>query len=463
MSDHFDIVIIGSGPAGMAAAQVATAHGATTLVLDEQRTPGGQIYRSVEAGGADNRPELGKSYHAGLGLAQAFRKCGTRYIAQASVWQLSRNREVGYSKDGAAQIITGGQVILATGAQERPFPVPGWTQAGVMTAGAAQILLKESRIGIENAVFAGTGPLFYLVAHQYLQAGIPIKGLIDLTPRRNYLRALRHLPSALPSLSKLADGWRWKRRLASSGIPFVTGADDLRITGDGHVTGVEYHRDGGWSRLDCTNVLLHQGVVPNVNISMAAGCDSRWDEAQACWTITVDDWFQSSLPGIAVAGDGASIGGAVAAEQSGHIAALGALERLGKIDSASRDRHARPHRAVLRAELRLRPFLNTLFRPADAFRIPQQDETVVCRCEEVTAGAVREAIEIGCAGPNQLKSFSRCGMGPCQGRFCGLTVSELIADVTGEPVQKVGYYRLRPPVKPLRLEELAALNSPQEN
>ena len=463
MSDDLELIVIGAGPAGMAASQVAAEHGAKTLILDEQRSPGGQLYKAIEAMEGRQRPELGETYRNGLPLARAFRDSEVQYIPEASVWQLSRDREVGYSKDGTARIVSAKQIILATGAQERPFPIPGWTLKGVMTVGAAQILLKESAIGIGNAVFAGTGPLLYLAVHQYMAAGIPIKAVIDLTPRGNYLRALPHLPKALSGLAKILEGWQWTRDIAASGIPFIKGVGDLRVTGDDAVTGIEYRRGGTWKRLDCEHVLLHQGVVPNVNISLAAGCDSHWDPLQACWAIAVDEWFQSSIPGIAVAGDGASIGGGAAAEERGRIAALGALARLGRIGAGERDRLARAHQAILRSEMRVRPFLDTLFRPADLFRVPRGSETVVCRCEEITLGQIREAVDIGCVGPNQLKSYTRCGMGPCQGRFCGLTVSELIADILDRPVAEIGYYRLRPPVKPLLLGELANLTNRSES
>ena len=104
-----------------------------------------------------------------------------------------------------------------------------------------------------------------------------------------------------------------------------------------------------------------------------------------------------------------------------------------------------------------RAFLDTLYQPASQFRLPADDSTIVCRCEEVTAGQVRDTVKLGCEGPNQMKSFLRCGMGPCQGRLCGLTVTELIAAARGVPPGDVGYYRLRPPVKPIALAELANL------
>ncbi|MCP3667378.1 MAG: FAD-dependent oxidoreductase [Gammaproteobacteria bacterium] len=460
MKTSYDIIIVGAGPAGMAAAQTASKHGARVLVLDEQRTPGGQLYRAIESTKEADRPELGESYFEGASLARKFRESQVDYISSANVWQVSSEHEVGYSVNGRASVVTAPEIIVASGAQERPFPIPGWTLNGVMTVGAAQILLKESSIAIENAVFAGTGPLLYLVVHQYMEAGIPIRAVLDTTPRENYWKALPHMPGALRMVAKLFEGWRWKRQISASSVPLIENVTNLRIAGKTEVSGIEYYRQGRWETLDTEQVLLHQGVVPNVNLSLAAGCEKRWSPLQSCWHVWTDDWFQSSIEGISVPGDGAAIGGGIAAQHSGRIAALGALKRLDMIQEQQRDAEALPERKALAGELGIRPFLDTLFKPADQFRIPKQEETVVCRCEEITVRQVCEAFDVGCAGPNQLKSFSRCGMGPCQGRFCGLTVSEMIAHWSGMPVEKVGYYRLRPPVKPLLLQELANLKEP---
>ncbi len=467
MTDTYDIIIVGAGPAGMAAATQASKYSDSILMLDEQTAPGGQIYRAIEAMKNRNRVELGDSYHSGLALAEKFRGRSKteniKYIPKASVWKVSNNNEVGFSAKGIAQTVYGKEIIIATGALERPFPVPGWTLQGVMTIGAAQILLKESELAIEDAIFSGCGPLFYLVIYQYLTAGIPIKAVIDLTPKINYLKALPHLPNALPALPKIFEGWQWKRRIIQSKVPFITGATELEILGKTSVTGIKYKNNSTWKELQAKNILLHQGVVPNINISLAAGCDSNWNSRQACWNITVDNWFQSSIKGIRVAGDGTSIGGAKAAEQRGHIAALGALTQLKKITPKERDISATPHRSVLKSEMRSRAFLDALFKPAENFRIPKHDKTIICRCEELTAGEIREVVKTGFDEPNKLKSFNRCGMGPCQGRFCGLTVSELISNTLKKPVNDIGYYRLRPPIKPLFLHELANLHKASED
>ena len=163
------------------------------------------------------------------------------------------------------------------------------------------------------------------------------------------------------------------------------------------------------------------------------------------------------MPGVAIAGDGVAINGARAAECLGRIAGYGTLHRCGRIDARERNWLTSPHRQILAKERRVRPFLDAMFRPSRQFRIPADDTTIVCRCEEVSAARVRESVALGCLGPNQLKGFSRCGMGPCQGRFCALTICEMIAQQRGVSVAEVGALRLRPPVKPLMLGELAAL------
>ena len=140
------------------------------------------------------------------------------------------------------------------------------------------------------------------------------------------------------------------------------------------------------------------------------------------------------------------------------LTALGAVSRLGRLDTSERDHRAATIRQELRRETRVSgPSSNGSTVPSRGFRVPEDDTVVVCRCEELSLGDIQRALEIGCPGPNQLKSFVRCGMGPCQGRLCGLTVSEIIAAARGVPVAQVGHFRPRPPVKPLRLDELAGL------
>ncbi|MFD1008725.1 FAD/NAD(P)-dependent oxidoreductase [Oceanisphaera ostreae] len=458
-----DLAIVGAGPAGMAAAIEAGRLGLKAVLLDEQPRVGGQIYRNIGQPSMANPRILGPDYYAGRTLADDVANSGCRYLSNTQVWQLDRDGRVYYSREGKAASIQVRQVMIANGAQERPFPIPGWTLPGVMTAGSAQILLKNPGLAADGAVFAGCGPLLYLVVWQYLQAGVKVKALLDTTPAANYRQALGALDGALRGAGYLWKGLKLLRDIRAAGIPFVRGVTELAACAeDGVLSRVTYKAGGRQQHLETEQLFLHQGVVPSVNLAMASGCEHEWSEQQLCWQPVLDDWGQSSQPHIRIIGDSGGIGGALAAALKGRLAVLQLAHTLGRQTSAERDDSASPHRRQLKRETAFRRFIDRLYRPSDALRLPEKDEVLVCRCEEVSLGDIRRAVHQGCMGPNQLKSFTRCGMGPCQGRQCGLVVSELMAKLQGQAVEQGGYYRLRAPVKPLTLNELASLDEPSE-
>jgi bacterioferritin-associated ferredoxin len=203
-------------------------------------------------------------------------------------------------------------------------------------------------------------------------------------------------------------------------------------------------------------LLLHDGVIPSVQITRALGCAHEWDGAQRCWKPVTDAWGLTSVPRILITGDGAGVAGAAAAAVSGRTAALGIAYRLGRIAAATRDALATPLRTQHARHRAIRPFIDALY----AARSSQpHDTTIVCRCEEVTAAQIRKAAQLGCLGCNQLKAFTRCGMGPCQGRMCGTTAAEVLAAARNVPVQEIEPYRTRFPTRPVTVGELAAMRS----
>jgi NADPH-dependent 2,4-dienoyl-CoA reductase/sulfur reductase-like enzyme len=447
LASTYDLVVIGGGPAGLAAASLAARAGVSTVLFDENPGIGGQIYRGITSTPVKDRAILGEDYWAGETLAAEAKASGALIVNGATVWSLDPRRIVGVSIAGAARLIEARRVIIATGSQERPFPIPGWTLPGVMTAGAAQTILKaQGLLPGGRTVIAGTGPLLWLLAAQILRAGGHIEALLDTTPRANWLRAAIYLPDFMLS-PYFAKGLALLREVRAK-VP-LRKVSRVEAVGEGRLREVVF--DGG--RIAADLLLLHQGVVPNVNLALAAGIEHVWNERQLCFQPVLDQDFGSSVSGIAVAGDGAGIAGGTAAAERGRVAAIAAVRALNP-RAALRDPQAVRQR--LQREEMGRGFLDLLNRPGDSFRRPKGD-TLVCRCEEVTARQVRDTADMGCEGPNQMKAFLRCGMGPCQGRLCGLTVTELIADQRKTTPAAVGYYRLRPPVKPITLAELASL------
>ena len=462
-----DVAVVGAGPAGLAAATRCARLGLATTLFDENSAPGGQIYRGITEAPAERVALLGTDYARGAALVDAFRATTAAYVPAASVWSAralpNATIELGVSTRGAGvsgptpttHIVRARAAILATGAQERPFPIPGWTLPGVMSVGGAQILLKTAGLVPQGrVVIAGSGPLLWLAAGQLMDAGATIDALVETVPRGRLREALAHAPAFMmsPYFRKGLDLARRVRRRTRV-VEFV---ESLAATGTAHVEALRYAVDGKAHELAVDHLLLHQGVVPSVDLAGAAGCVLRWNDLHACNEPAVDEWGGTTVASLFVAGDGGGIAGADAAAARGTLTALAVANALGRIDHRDRDREAAPLRRTLADAQRGRRFFDVLYRPADSFRVPTGD-TLACRCEEVTAGEIVDAVRAGCTGPNQAKAWLRCGMGPCQGRNCALTVTELIAQARGVSPGEVGTFRHRFPVKPLTLAELASV------
>lgn len=455
-----DIIVVGAGPAGMAGALEAAKHGLSVVVLDENSAPGGQIYRNVQDPPSELLPVLGPDYLHGRDLTEAVNREKLDIRCGASVWQITPDRQVFFTQGGAAEEISARAILIATGAIERPFPIRGWTLPGVMTAGAAQIAMKTGGMVPEGRlVLAGSGPLIYLVANQLCRAGADVAALLDTTPKRNYVRAIRHFPSALRSFGELYKGFVLLRDLAKNSFPVIRGVTELSVTGTTHATAVDYHTSTRSGVIEADGVLLHQGVVPNIQLPQSLGCDVIWNETQACFIPKTSVSGETSVPGIFVAGDGGGILGARAAELAARISVIEIARQVKGTPATDRTRHLCRRLARYAA---IRPLIDTLYLPHPSFRIPSDPDIVVCRCEEVTSGQIGEAVKLGCPGPNQLKFFSRCGMGACQGRNCGLTTTEILARATGDAPNQVGYFRIRPPIRPVTLGEIAGMDAREQ-
>jgi NADPH-dependent 2,4-dienoyl-CoA reductase/sulfur reductase-like enzyme len=457
-----DLVIVGAGPAGMAAAAQARTLGLTVAVLDQQQEPGGQIYRAVERVArtrAADMQRLGEHYRHGLELSRAFRECGAEYLPGTGVWQVCPGEGVHFSDGRRAGYLPATRILVACGALERPLPLPGWTLPGVMAAGAAQILLKTAALVPDGpVVLAGSGPLLLLCAVQLLDAGVEVTALLESTRRRDYLRAAPWLAPALRAREVLSEGLALRRRLRAAGIAMHQGVGGLVVEGAGRAERVRWRTARATLELPAAAVLLHDGVVPHTQLTRQAGCEHEWLALQRHWRPVRDAWGATSVSGVHAAGDCAGILGARVAETQGRLAALDIAFRLHELSRDERDTASAALRGEAARHASVRPLLDRLFPPRLGAAHDADDAVIVCRCEEITAGQIRRAVRLGAMGANQLKAYTRCGMGPCQGRMCQLAAAEIIAAARGVPVAQVPTMRVRPPVLPVSLGELAAMD-----
>jgi NADPH-dependent 2,4-dienoyl-CoA reductase/sulfur reductase-like enzyme len=461
IDDRYELLIIGAGPAGMAVACEAARHGVRAAVLDNQGSPGGQIYRNVDRTSPRQDQILGSDFVKGRSLVERFKQAGGSYFADASVWYLDEKRRVGVLIGGQSYFVNADKLALATGAQERPMPIKGWQLPGVMTAGAGQILLKSAGMVPEGKlVLAGSGPLVLLLAYQYLQAGVKIDALLDTTPRGAMLGSLGKLFQALPAADYLLKGLKMMLAVSKAGIPVYQGVEGLSAVGEEKLEAVRFDAGkAGFKKLidfelPTETLLLHQGVIPNIRLPLAAGCAIEWQAGQQNWIVPTDEWGRSSDADIYVVGDGARISGAEASALQGRLTGMHASFQLGKINAGKLEALSAPVAKYRKRHLSIRPFLDSCYTPSPSYLVPD-DSTLVCRCEEITAGEIRQAVRLGCTGPNQVKSFTRCGMGPCQGGQCSSTVSLIISQQLGKPMTEVGCLRVRPPLSPITLGQLS--------
>lgn len=488
MTNDAKIVIVGAGPAGVRAAQTLVDAGLRPVVIDENARWGGQIYRQPpEGSGFQRSPRALYGFEArkatALHATMASLLPYVDYRPLTLAWACethSTTDEASAPTDGDQRPLVGRlatlcgtreqsvpftHLIIASGATDRVLPLPGWTLPGVFTLGAAQTSLKAQGCAIgKRIVFAGTGPLLYLVAYQYAKAGAQVLAVLDTTAASAQVAAWPKL-AARPSL--LAKGLYYVGWLRAHGVRIERGVSLSGIVGDRHVTGIAWQAPAHSSAsasdegqtIECDAVGIGYGLRPETQLADIAGCRFRHDPLNRCWLPERDEAGRTSIGGIYVAGDGAGIAGADAAERAGHLAALAVLDDMAFAPpsistprESSRVEAAASARRALQRAATFRLGLEAAF-PAPFERAATWPDTMtVCRCEEIDAGAIRQCVRSGAAREiNRLKALTRVGMGRCQGRMCGEAALALLADEAGLPFEALGRLRAQAPIKPIPL------------
>ncbi|MFE6332292.1 NAD(P)/FAD-dependent oxidoreductase [Streptomyces sp. NPDC057806] len=435
MTDRPHLAVIGAGPAGLAATAAAAAHGLRVTLIDAAPEAGGQFYRRPPAALRARHPEA--LHHQWRtwerlrdGLHTHVKAETVRQLTGHHVWLVERRRHgftvhalVGPEQREPAEV-RADAVLLATGGYEKVLPFPGWTLPGVVTAGGAQAMLKGGlAVSGRTAVVAGTGPLLLPVATGLAAAGVHVAALVDSAAPVAFVRRSRAL---LAEPAKVLEGAGYAARLLRHRVRTLTGHTVVEAHGTARLEAVTVAaldragrvRPGTGRRIPCATLAVGHGMLPGADLAETLGC--RLDAL----AVHVDDEQRTDVPGVWAAGETTGIGGSALSLAEGHIAGRSAAARL---QGTAPD--PRAWAAAGRTRTRLRAFfaaLDTVCAPPAHWADLITDDTVVCRCEEVTGGAIREAVAgLGAGDARTVKLLTRAGMGWCQGRMCGPAVAGL--------------------------------------
>ncbi|MFJ4322581.1 FAD-dependent oxidoreductase [Streptomyces tricolor] len=461
MTEPPRLTVIGAGPAGLAGALAAAARGVRVTLVDAAEQAGGQFYRQPAAALGTRRPQA--LHHQWRtwerlrdGLARHRAAGRITHLTDHHVWCVRRESASGpisvHALLGPAQeegvTVRADAILLATGGYERVLPFPGWTLPGVVTAGGAQAMLKGGLVlPGRTVVVAGTGPLLLPVATGLAAAGARVAALVESA---GPAALLRRAPALAAQPGKLAEGAGYAARLLRHGVRALTrhtvvaahGTDRLEAVTVAALDRDGRLRPGSARRIPCDTLAVGHGMLPHTDLAETLGCTLSGT------AVRVDAEQRTDVPGVWAAGEATGVGGAALALAEGHIAGCSAAARL---HGTAPD--PRRWAAAARSRTRLRDFaaaLEAVYAPPAGWADRVPDDTVVCRCEEVTAGRVRESTGLlGAPDLRTVKLLSRAGMGWCQGRVC----APAVAGLAGCPLTA----GRRPFARPVPLGVLAAL------
>jgi D-hydroxyproline dehydrogenase subunit alpha len=468
-SSQYDVLVIGGGPAGLAAAVEAAGTGLSVFLVDERPTFGGQIFKQPGRGfRITSASALGHDYARGRRLIEAAEQSGATLLPRTSAVAIEGTTVVVVEDGERARLLDARRLIVAPGAHDRPVVFPGWTLPGVITAGGLQSLVKTQRVVPGKAiVFAGSGPLALAFPAQLRSYGANVTLVLEAGRAPAAGDLVRLVRASRGNERLLRDAVAYRARLVRDRVPLRYRRIVVRAEGDGRVEQVVHAAaDASWRPVPGTEeavradtLCVGYGFHPSTELPRLAGCAFDDDEDLGGPVVVRDEWLRTSVDGISAAGDGSGVTGSYAAVDEGRLAALGVALELGALSSEDATRRAGPLRRDLARKGAFQAALRPLHAVGSGIYELADGDTVVCRCEELTAAELDRAIASS-TDLNAVKAVSRVTMGMCQGRSCQRYVRAAIARRHGLPVTELPVATPRMPVRPVAIAAVADASIP---
>ncbi len=482
--DETQVLVIGAGPAGLAAAEAAAAAGLSVVVIDERSAPGGQYFKPVATSHRQTGAAPDGQFAAGAALVARVQALGVRFYNLCTVWDARALCAGGddatgdqgitvhaHDREGVLEV-SALRVVVATGAYEKAWAVPGWTLPGVMNTGAAQTLARAYQVAPGRRVLvAGNGPLNLQVAADLVRNGVEVVAVAEAarSPLHAPWKDLLAMARLRPDLLRAGIGYL--ATLRRYGVPVLHGHVLARVEGEGRAeravlaavgVGGALRQGSGTTRgadsrgetgFDVDVVCTGYGFAPSTEITRLLGCRHEVDARQALVAVR-DKNMRTSIVSVFVAGDAGGPWGAHAALHQGRLAGLAAARDLAGED-AERNAQAQVAAAGLGRETAFQRSLWRAFAAPDCASSLARDDTLLCRCEGVPFGPVRAEIAGGAKDLASIKRATRCGMGHCQGRYCSPAIVRLLAEAGAAAPTEATWFRVQAPLRPMPMDSLA--------
>ncbi|MCX6581943.1 MAG: NAD(P)/FAD-dependent oxidoreductase [Candidatus Aminicenantes bacterium] len=462
----YNVVIVGSGFSGIVAAGILADYDLSILLLDENIHLGGQLLRKipVELGDYSSyRPEYIK--RIGFRFVESIKNKKITIMNRACLVGVYPDHRLMIESERKEVLSVSYDVLLfATGARERFLPFKGWNLPGVYSTGLVQVLMKSSGVlPAREMLIAGSGLFLFSVGYEFLKNKGKALAILEQT---GMMDKAKMLPQLFHQFSKFSEGGKFLAKIYLSGVPVKYRRKIVEARGKGGNGALEEVVVGktdasgkllvGTEKIYKTNALaVGYGFVPNIEGPQSAGCHLEFSDRKGGWTVKVNEKLETSVENILAAGEITGVGGALKSINEGKIAAFSILHKFEKITGDDYSRQLKKLTNERRRHLAFMDLFNSLYRIPPGALLDIPDDTVVCRCEDITMGDIKKGIDMGFTTSRGLKTALRVSMGNCQGRTCGPVVFDLLSLLGKQEPGAIGPFHARPPLKPVSIDALA--------